>query len=338
MVAIASSIRPLLQVNFGSPANATDDTLGKVSQVLVQPGTWQISHVVVQRGLIMKQLLAVPIELVTEARVDGLHFSLTVDDLLQKAQTSKGDLLPLKEHLLVGSGSEKLGGLSELFFDRETRRLTHLVIHRHSLAGGEVLLGVDQLSALLSDRLEVKVPAKEFAILPHYRPDPELAEAVRQSIWDYARLRVDIEAVTVHAQCNEVWLTGHVSSDTNRRLAEDQASLVKGVRVIHNELVADADLAMEVAAALGKHAETRGQPIGVYPKLGEVHLRGLVPTERVKQVAEEIALALPGVESVQNELVLSGKADHLPELAAVTGQEDVVPGTEPDLAKVKPSV
>jgi osmotically-inducible protein OsmY len=338
MVAIAPSIRPLLQVNFGSPANATDDMLGRVAQVVVQPGTWQLSHVVVQRGLIMKKLLTFPIELVTEARVDGLQFSLTVDDLLQKAQAPKGDLLLLKEHLPVGSGSEKLGGLSALFLDRETRHLTHLVIHRHALAGGEVLLGVDQLSAVLSDRLEVKVPAKEFAILPQYRPDPELAEAVRQSIWDYARLRVDIDAVMVHAQCNEIWLTGHVSSDTNRRLMEDQASLVKGARAIHNELVADTDLAMEVAAALGKRMETRGQPIGVYPNLGEVHLRGLVPTEQVKQVAEEVALALPGVESVQNELVISGKADHLPELAAVTGQEDVVPGTEPDLAKVKPSI
>jgi len=338
MVAIASSIRPLLQVHFGSPANATDDTLGKVVQVFVHPETWQISYLMVQRGLVMKKRLTFPIELVTEARVDSTQFSLSVDDLLQKAQAPKHDLLLLKEHLPVESGSEKLGGLSALFFDRETYRLTHLVIHRHALAGGEVLLDVGQLAVLLADRLEVKVPVKEFAMLPHYRPDSELAEAVRQSIWDYARLRIDIEAVTVLVQCNEVWLTGHVSSDTNRRLMEDQTSLVRGVRGIHNELVADTDLAMEVAAALSKHAQTRGQPIGVYPQLGEVHLRGLVPTEQVKQVAEEVALTLPGVESVHNEMAVSSKADHLPELAAVTGQEDVVPGTEPDLAKVKPSV
>ncbi len=336
MAALTSTIRPLLQINFGSMANAKDDTLGKVAQVLVHPDTWQVSHVVVQRGLLAKKLLTFPIELVQEARVDGLQFSLTVDDLLQKAQMPAGNLLRLREHLPVGSGGEKLGGLSEVFFDAETRKLAYLVIYRHALAGGEVLLGVDQLAALKADRLDVTVPAKEFVLLPHYRPDPELAEAVRQALWDYPRLRIDLQAVTVHAQCNEVWLLGHVSSDTNRRLAEDQARLVEGVRVLHNELLADTDLAMDVAAALGKREETRGQRIGVYPNLGEVHLRGLVTSERAKQVAGEVAAATPGVEAVHNELMVSEHVGYLPTLAGVTGQEDIVPGTEANLAKPSP--
>src|SRR5215469_5321075 len=104
MVAKTASIRPLLQINFGSPAKATDDTLGKVTQVLVDPAKWQISYVVVQRGMFAKKLLVLPIELVSEARVDGLEFSLTVDDLLQKAQTPKANVLLLKEHLPVGNG------------------------------------------------------------------------------------------------------------------------------------------------------------------------------------------------------------------------------------------
>ncbi|HEU5198986.1 MAG TPA: BON domain-containing protein [Ktedonobacterales bacterium] len=337
MVAKINSIRPLLQINFGSPANAADDTLGKVAQVLVHPDTWQISHVVVQRGLFARKLLALPVELVSEARVDNLEFSLTVDDLLQKAQNPKENLLLLKEHLPVGNGPEKLGGLSQLFFDVGTRRLAYLVMHRHSLAGGEVLLSVDQLAVLQADRLEVKIPAREFSVLPHYRHDPELAEAVRQALWDFPRLRVDLGSVRVHAQCNEVWLLGHVSSETNRRLAEDQASVVTGMRAIHNELVADNELAMEIASALGKHEEMRGLPIGVYPDLGVVHLRGIVPTERAKQIAEEIANAAIGTESVQNDLVISEKHDVLPALAGVNGREDIVPGTEESLANVKPT-
>jgi hypothetical protein len=50
MVATNGSIRSLLQINLGSVARATDDTLGKVVQVLVHPKTWEISHVGVQRG------------------------------------------------------------------------------------------------------------------------------------------------------------------------------------------------------------------------------------------------------------------------------------------------
>lgn len=328
MVATIVSLRPLLQINLGSVANATDDALGKVVQVLTQPKTWQISHVVVQRGLLVKKLLVLPAEFITEARADGLQLSLMVDDLLQKAQTPKEPLLALKEHLPVVSGEETLGGLSELFFDAETRRLAYLVVHRHAIAGGDVLLSVDQLAELQADRLEVTVAAKDFALLPHYRPDPELERDVREALWDYPRLRIDLGTVRVHAQCNEVWLLGHVSSDINRRLIDDLARPVPGVRALHNELVADTDLAVAIAGALAKHEETRGLPIGVYPTLGEVYLRGLVPTEAVKQVAEKVAAEVHGVETLHNDLVVSAKTDYLPTLAGVNNTEDIVPGGE----------
>ena len=328
MAATTVPIRPLLQVNFGSTANATDDTLGKVAQALVHPETWQISYVVVQRGLLMKKLLTFPVEFIREARVDGLQFSLTVDDLLQKAQTPKEPLLLLREHLPVGSGSETLGGLSQLFFDAPTRRLAYLVVHRHAITGGEVLLSAEQIIGLQAERLDVAIAPKDFALLPQYRPDPQLEEAVRQALWDYPRLRIDLGAITIHAQCNEVWLQGYVSSGTNWRLVEDQLSLVPGIRRLHNQLVADTDLAVEIASALAKHEETRGLPIGVYPDLGEVYLRGLVPNEQVKAVAEQVAAEVSGVKAVHNELAISDKMDYLPTLAGVNGTEDIVPGGE----------
>ncbi len=328
MVATDSSIRTLLQINLGSEASATDDTLGKVTQVLVQPQTWQISHVVVQRGLLVKKLLAVPAEFITEARADGLQLSLTVDDLLQKAQMPKENLLALKDNMSVGNGAENLGGLSEVFFDAQTRRLAYLVVHRHAIAGGEVLLSVDQVADLKPERVGVKVSPKEFALLPHYQADPALEEEVRRVLWDYPRLRIDMRAVQVQAQCNDVWLLGHVSSDINRRLLEDLTRSVPGVREVHNELVADTDLAVAIASSLSKHEETRGLLIGVYPTLGEVYLRGLVSNEAAREAAKQVAGEVPGVKSIHNELIVSEKADHVPALASVTGSEDVVPGGE----------
>ena len=191
-----------------------------------------------------------------------------------------------------------------------------------------MLLSVDQVAELKADRLAVKVSPKEFALLPHYRPDPDMEEGVREALWDYPRLRIDLGAVQVRAQCNEVWLLGHVSSDINRRLIEDLAQSVPGVRAVHNELIADTDLAVAVAGALAKHEETRGLPIGVYPTLGEVYLRGLVPSEAVKQIAEQVAAEAPGVKAVHNELVVSEKTNYLPALAGVNGTEDSVPGGE----------
>jgi osmotically-inducible protein OsmY len=329
MVATAVPYRPLLQINFGSPANATDDTLGKVTQAYVHAENWHISHVVVERGLVLKKRLFLPVDLVSEARVNLVQFSLTVDELIEKSQAPKGsDLLALREHLPIFSGSDKIGTLSQLFFDAASGQLSHLVVHRHAIAGGEVLLDVEQLGRLTGDRLEAKLPAKEFAVMPHYRPDPELAEAVRASLWNYPRLRVDLGAVQVHAQCNDVWLQGYVSSEMNRRLAENQARLVPEVRSLYNELTADNDLAMEIAAALAKSEITRGLPIGVYPTLGEVHLRGVVPSEEIRRAAEAIAAEAPDVKAVQNELEVSSRVEYLPTLAGVNGREDIVPGKE----------
>jgi osmotically-inducible protein OsmY len=329
MVATAVPYRPLLQINFGSPARATDETLGKVTQAYVHAGNWHISHVVVERGLLAKKRLFLPVDLITEARVNGVQFSLTVDELLAKSQAPKGsELVAMREHLPIFSGKDKIGTLSQLFFDATTGQLSHLVVHRHAIAGGEVLLGSDQLERLTADRLEINVSSKEFAILPHYRADPELAEAVRQALWNYPRLRVDLGAVQVYAQCNDVWLQGYVSSEMNRRLADNQARLVPEVRSLYNELIADNDLAMEIAAALAKSEITRGLPIGVYPNLGEVYLRGVVPTAEAREAAEAIASEAPDVKAVHNELAVSPKAEFLPAMAGVTGGEDIVPGKE----------
>jgi hypothetical protein len=329
MGATAVPYRPLLQINFGSAANATDDILGKVTQAYVHSGNWHISHVVVERGLLLKKRLFLPVDLVTEARVNGVQFSLTVDELEEKSQAPKGsELLAMREHLPVLSGADKIGALSQLFFDAATGQLSHLVVHRHAIAGGEVLLGNDQLERLTADHLKVKVSAREFAILPHYRPDPELAEAVREALWNYPRLRVDLGTVQVYAQCNDVWLQGYVSSEMNRRLVENLARLVPEVRNLYNELIADSDLATEIAAALAKSNVTRGLPIGVYPDLGEVYLRGVVPTEEARKAAEAIASEAPDVKAVHNEIIVSAKAEFLPTLAGVTGGEDIVPGKE----------
>src|SRR5689334_12043233 len=121
MGATAVPYRPLLQINFGSPANATDETLGKVTQAYVHAGNWHISHVVVERGLLVKKRLFLPVDLVTAARVDGIQFSLPAEELAEKSQAPKGsELLAMREHLPIWSGTTKIGTLSQLFFDAAT--------------------------------------------------------------------------------------------------------------------------------------------------------------------------------------------------------------------------
>jgi BON domain len=117
-----------------------------------------------------------------------------------------------------------------------------------------------------------------------------------------------------------------VSSDLNTRLAEEQLQGIDGLAAIHNELITDTDLAAAIAAALARDPRTREQHIGVYPKLGDVYLRGVVRTPEAREAAGQIADAVPGAEKVINDLVVRPDADVVPTLASVTGQEDLVPG------------
>ena len=95
---------------------------------------------------------------------------------------------------------------------------------------------------------------------------------------------------------------------------------------IHNDLVADNELAIEIAQALAKDPRTHGQRLGVYPNLGEVYLRGLSDSPEAAQAATEIAAQIDGRHVVVNQIRISNNVDYLPMLAPVTGTEDVVPG------------
>jgi osmotically-inducible protein OsmY len=159
-----------------------------------------------------------------------------------------------------------------------------------------------------------------------FRRDADLYDEVYRAIYDYDPLRIDLPGITIHAIDGTVWLKGSVSSDLNQRLVSDQLQDITGLAEVHNELVADTDLASRVSMALGHDPRTAEQKIGVYPQLGVVRLRGNVRTPEARAAAGEIASAVPGVGRVENELHVDPHADVVPVMASVTNDEDLVPG------------
>jgi osmotically-inducible protein OsmY len=121
-------------------------------------------------------------------------------------------------------------------------------------------------------------------------------------------------------------LRGHVSSQVKRYLAQDQLQGLVGMSALHNELVAVDELAAAVSMALAHDPRTAGQHVGVYPRLGEVHLRGSVQTSDARERAGAVAWAVGSVTSVVNELHVDPTANEIPELSGVTNNEDRVPG------------
>jgi osmotically-inducible protein OsmY len=314
----------VIKVRFGAPLNASDGPAGVVAHVVVDPATRIISHVGVKLSRLGGRAYDLPAELIDAAAADAVTLSIARAEIPLKAQETPQTFARLSGATAVAAGGKPIGKLVQLTALRDTLALHRLIVDRG--LRGEVVVPVDAATMIDGRRTEVGLGGDEVRALTGYRPDEELLRDIESTLFDYPRLRIDLRGMRLRAIDGDVWLLGHISSDLNGRIILDLVRAIAGVAAIHDELVADPDLAAAVAAALGRDERTRGQHIGVYPRLGEVRLAGVVETPAARQAATAIAESVPGVERVANELVVRPGSDVVPTFAGVTGEEDIIPG------------
>ena len=99
------------------------------------------------------------------------------------------------------------------------------------------------------------------------RPD----DILRADIWA-AILReeticsLDLEDLSISVQDGEAFLRGHLAREYDRRIIEGIAYNVSGVTIVHNDLVVDHVLTIQVAQALFRDDRTRSLilPVGSF--------------------------------------------------------------------------
>lgn len=309
---------------FDAPVVASDGEAGRLSAIVADAERRTITHLAVKIGFLgFGGTYYVPMDLVTDASRDAINLSVTLDAIQRtlKAQPQGATLTSRTSVVASGKG---LGHLVQVTITAETQVLRHLVVARG--IGREVLVPASSITSLGAKQIAVEMGAVKPDQLTPFRPDAALRDDVYAAIFNYDPLRIDLPAIQIHAIDGAVWLTGHTSSDLNRRLVQDQLMNIEGLAEVHNELVADTDLASAVSFALARDPRTAKEHIGVYPRLGEVHLRGVVRTPEARQAATQIAQAVPGAGSVVTELHVNPEATVVPVLAGVTNNEDDVPG------------
>jgi BON domain len=90
-------------------------------------------------------------------------------------------------------------------------------------------------------------------------------------------------------------LTGHVRSrDAARRMAA-LASQVRGLDAIDDRLVADDELVMLVASAIGGSARNRASRLVVRAEFGHVRVGGVYPSAEAHADALRVGASIPGV-------------------------------------------
>ena len=134
---------------------------------------------------------------------------------------------------------------------------------------------------------------------PLDRPDEDVFADVRDRLWrDDTTRALEHGALAVEVHGGQVFLTGHVTKHQYRRHVGELLRGVRGVRAIHDGLVADPDLVTEVAQALAADPRTRRHVLGVGAFQGWIHLAGEVPDLATRQAAEIVAARVPGVRGV----------------------------------------
>lgn len=312
----------VMKFRFGATVVASDGEAADIVGVVVLPGQRTIASVVVK--LPGGAQVAVPVERIADATAQAMRVTVTREALLHVLPKVPSGATVLTPRTQVALNGGNYGNLAQISMLVATGAIHHLTVRRGM--SGDYLVPASAITDISDDGRTVACAQAPGAAPVAYRSDGEVADDVQTALWNYSRLRVDLRAVQVRVVDGEVWLNGYVSSSLNRRVMAELLEDIKGVTAIHNELVADNELAIQIAQALAKDPRTHGQRFGVYPNLGQVYLRGLAHTPEAALAAAEIAGQIDGQHIVVNQVVVNATAEFLPMLAPVTNTEDVIPG------------
>ena len=186
---------------------------------------------------------------------------------------------------------------------------------------GEIASNITGVGAVRNDVTvdPSALPDPEIGRLSSRVVDLEIKAAVLEGFQRSPELRAS--GIAVQVADRTVRLSGTVSGEAPRRLAESTARGVEGVQGVKNEIVAaepeallpvptDEDLARRVEGSLAQTNAFAAGAIEVLVNARRVTLKGSVRSVAEKLLAEAVAGQVEGVEGVGNELTLGpGQAD-----------------------------
>ena len=110
------------------------------------------------------------------------------------------------------------------------------------------------------------------------------------TLWKEDAIRsLDLNSLSITVKGGEVYLYGHLARENNLPLIESIVRSVAGVVAVHNYLVTDRELIIQVARALTRDERTRPFILPVNASHGWIYLGGEMPTCELQHVAEYVA-------------------------------------------------
>lgn len=261
---------------------------------------------------------------VTDTLVTGRQARRRHELVAHVLGTSKTELPD--DYVTVGArtpvlvGKSVAGRLAAVWTDRHSGTATHLLVREGRGRGRLRIVPAELIERIATDGVRLKLGKTDLDRLTVFRSDPAIAADIALA---FATALPDPKArrdVKVRVEDGHVTLTGVVDAAEVRERALSAAGRVLGVRGMTDDLVVAEALAEQVLSAIARETakapELAGSQVRAFAEHGIVYLEGRVPAPAARWALEGVALAVPGVRVVVNNLIADGES---PSRASETG-------------------
>jgi osmotically-inducible protein OsmY len=157
-------------------------------------------------------------------------------------------------------------------------------------------------------------PDYRQSLSPIQKTDTAIKEHVERALGNDDVLRaIESYEIAVHVKNGVVYLSGHIVNTTSRGRIEKAIRGIPGIVGVHNDLILDDKLTVEVAGSLAALEHIDGCKFFTGSSHGVISLNGFVSDQKVKLLAEQRVSSNPGVRAVINNVRVSGAELELPE-------------------------
>jgi Mg2+/Co2+ transporter CorC/osmotically-inducible protein OsmY len=291
---------PRFELRIGREVMCGADLLGRLERVVLNPLSGRVSHIVVRHN---DRPAVVPLSYV-EREDDGVIYLQPSGCDVERFPTY--EMAQISDRTEVVGLDGPIGRVRNLLTNKTSGVVTHIVVRMSSglLPPREVVVPIALARTITPERIELAATRAELLELPEFRPDEEIGVDVLRRLHEDPRFQgIDQYTIQVEVDGGVVRLLGRVRTTELKRAAEELAAQTRGVLAVENKLIADNELAARIEQELrasGVHTDD----IEVAVLLGQVRLRGQAATPAERDIADRIARAVAGVESVKNDLAV----------------------------------
>jgi osmotically-inducible protein OsmY/uncharacterized protein YrrD len=292
---------------IGAPVACRDGRLGHLERVLIEPASRKVRYLVVATGWPRHHDVLVPIALVDPITRTDDEIILRMDrasfEQMARYANRTGEVREIGTSRAVEHAtrvwcddSGPVGTVEAVRFDPTTDDLAGIVVQTGLIRHAHRRVPAVWLGHFDPETVEVRMPVAAFEQLGTARPDAELLADVAAHLKEDRTTRaLVLHETDVDVADGIVTLRGRVRSRTAARRLAERAAQVPGVQAVQDRMVADDELELAVAAAIGRGELSRDARLHLRVADGRVQVGGAFPSQAAYQEAVRLAAGVPGV-------------------------------------------